>query len=1378
MRKSLLFATAFACLFAAFASAQEGNPVHKRPISGNAANFGGGGTANSSGTSGTGANIDVIYHRIFWRVNPDSSVKYIKGWVMFKFKTIQSNVSSITFDLNATHSIDSIRYNNIKVAVGNISRSGNIVTLNLGTTLGNNVIDSFTVYYGGTPPAVDNPPGAVGYQLGTDGAGTAGKYIYTLSESYEDRDWWPCKADMQDKIDSMDITISVPWATPTTADTFWAACNGRLIDSTISGNSRYFTFKSRYPIASYLVAIGVGKYNRYYRSVNVNGTTVPVVYNLLRGKSSYTTMLSKLDSQSIAVQAFSNKLGDYPFKLEKHGFYEFGFGGGMEHQTFSGIDNASLTNAPLLAHELMHQWFGDNVSFSNWNDLWLAEGFAAYGEGLYYELAANHPVSAFYQWKARRTTAMTRTVSAWIPNATASTSGLWNSAYGNTVYDRGCMVVSMLRAISGSTKFFQILTNYQTNRGKSSATTDTLKNYFNAGLGVGLDSFFRAYVGGSGPGTAAIGGIGNPINPVTWNVTGNRLVLQMGTQTKTSGSNVTYFRGPVVVHFTNAASGWTKDTTITFFDWGGGNLSYAGDGVSDTIPGNTLYYDLSFTPTNAFYDDSLRTLSTGSVTKNTSFTGYTWTGATNSSWTNAGNWAGGVVPPSQAEVVIATTGSNPVLTSNVSVSGLFMNAGTKISLGTGTLTINGPITGSATIIGSLTGNIVINGMSGSHSFANMNVGTLNFDQTSASTRSVNSFTVNTGASLKLGTAMEVYGDITLNSASMDFNGQNVILKSTATGTARIADLTGSSITNATNVTIERYIPANASRAWRLLSVPTTGQTIKQAWQENQVAGATTPAGYGMQITSNSASWAANGFDFQTVGNSLKTYDAATDTWVGVSSTANAIGTTAGYVAYVRGDRSCLPSNGTITATTLRTTGSIYMGTQSAIPVTANKLALIGNIYPSAIDFRNLTRSGGVDNLFYVWDPKLTGSYGLGAYQTFTLSGGNYIVTPGGGSYGASGSVNNTIQSGQAFFVHATGSAGTVQFTEPAKTSGSSVVFFGNSVGEQLVSNLFAVTGSGNQLADGTLTLFDAAHNNGVDANDALKLPNLGEGLSIRRNNQLLAVEQRKPVQVTDTLFFNLSGLKQQDYLFEFNPSNMNHPGLRARLLDAFQGTDTPVALDSVSHFSFTVDANPASADSARLMIVFNYGSPLPLSFINVAASEQNSQVNVTWKVANQLQIHHYEVEKSPDGNYFSKAGEVAAQISTTSHDFDYSWTDISPAKADNYYRIRSVGNNGEIRYSQVVSIKISKLTAAIRISPNPMINHRIGIQFSGADKGIYQIRLINAAGQVLYRHSVSHTGGSASQELALPASLPAGYYTIELIKPDANRFAQPAYLAD
>ena len=625
MKRLLLFISVASIFSVSKLSAQsDGSPYRHNYIimPGNPApvnNSGNGGqTPNSSGFSGTGANINVVYHRINWTIDPNSATKTISGTVVTYFKTTQANVSSLSFDLNKAS------FNNGSLVITyhgsactkSFPASGlvNIVNITLPSTIvATNTLDSISIAYSGIPPGVSGA--AEGYQAGGSGID---KYVMTLSESYEDRDWWPCKADMQDKIDSMDINVTVPWVTAS-ADTFWVATNGKLIDSTITASNRTFKFQTRYATPSYLVAVSVAKFTRYYRVVNIGGTNVQVAYYLLRNTASQPTITAAMDKINLVLSAFSTKFGDYPFKLEKHGFYGGLLGaGGMEHQTFSAIANGSLSDLKTLTHELMHQWFGDNVTFATWNDLWLAEGFARYSEALAGELVPSLGINAYTTRSGFRSAALAlNTASTWIPNSSMSNSDLiWNSNYGSTVYERGCMVVSMLRALSGDTKFFQAVTNYQTNMAGRSATTDSLKNYFNAVLGIDISNFFTDYVGGSGSAATATGGVGNPIINVNWNSPAtNKLVLQVGSQTRTAGTNVTYFRGPVVVHVTNAATGWTKDTTIVFFDWGGGNLSFAGNGVSAPIGGNLLSYNLSFTPTNVFYDDSARTMSTGSVSK-------------------------------------------------------------------------------------------------------------------------------------------------------------------------------------------------------------------------------------------------------------------------------------------------------------------------------------------------------------------------------------------------------------------------------------------------------------------------------------------------------------------------------------------------------------------------------------------------------------------------------------------------------------------------------------------------------------------------------------------------------------------------------------------
>ena len=124
---------------------------------------------------------------------------------------------------------------------------------------------------------------------------------------------------------------------------------------------------------------------------------------------------------------------------------------------------------------------------------------------------------------------------------------------------------------------------------------------------------------------------------------------------------------------------------------------------------------------------------------------------------------------------------------------------------------------------------------------------------------------------------------------------------------------------------------------------------------------------------------------------MKWFDGATQAYIPTNRTDSAIRNVQGYMLFVRGDRTATHLNGpgVISPTILRTSGPINTGTQPAVTVPASGFASIGNPYPSAVDYRALTRAG-VSNFFYVWDPKLGGAYNLGAIETFSLSGGNYV----------------------------------------------------------------------------------------------------------------------------------------------------------------------------------------------------------------------------------------------------------------------------------------------------------------------------------------------------------------------------------------------------
>jgi hypothetical protein len=335
--------------------------------------------------------------------------------------------------------------------------------------------------------------------------------------------------------------------------------------------------------------------------------------------------------------------------------------------------------------------------------------------------------------------------------------------------------------------------------------------------------------------------------------------------------------------------------------------------------------------------------------------------------------------------------------------------------------------------------------------------------------------------------------------------------------------------------VERFIPTNTGAApnhgktWQFLAIPTNnagvagGQTVNAGWQEGNAPLVAGTAGLGTIISSNIA---GTGFDIVGgVGPSMKTYDPATTSWIGITRTDSTLYNPKGYMIFVRGDRTVTTFNGTATPTNLRSTGKI-MEPNNLPPTTSvgsNLFESVGNPYASAIDFRSagVLKGGNLQDVFYVWDPRLGGSFAYGAYQTCIRSGADYVVIPGGGTY--TGGINNFIQSGQAFFVRAGAGGGTIGFNENAKVSGSSLVTrpattgSNNNFVRKLTNRLYAVSGESRTLVDGVFNEFGMGMSNSVDNLDAVKLFNTGENLGISVNGEILAVERRGFFRRMDTI---------------------------------------------------------------------------------------------------------------------------------------------------------------------------------------------------------------------------------------------------------------------
>ena len=703
----------------------------------------------------------------------------------------------------------------------------------------------------------------------------------------------------------------------------------------------------------------------------------------------------------------------------------------------------------------------------------------------------------------------------------------------------------------------------------------------------------------------------------------------------------------------------------------------------------------------------------------------------------------------------------PVVTDNEYSSNLVINSGATLNINSsGALQIAGTISNSGTFDAS-NGTIEMNGAS-----AQTIAGSMFYKKT------INNLIVtNGGPGLSVSAAandtLKITGALTFGTTTAKlYTGDNINLVSTIAATANVGFVNpGNTISG--KVIVDRFISSgiNHEKSWQLLSIPTNSQTIKESWMENGVP-TSIPTGYGTWLTGVTGT--AGGFDAASASPSMKTYVPATDSWVTVGNPSTTpIHNDNGYMVFVRGDRSVFNLSGpnsTAQPTNLRSKGNLLTGTLPVINIPAGKYQSVGNPYASRLDFSKINLVN-VDNVFYVWDPLLYGYYGYGGYQT--LSGANgYQPTAGGTANYQVGTSYPYIESGQAFFLHnSAGTNGAVTFTESAKATGSRIVNRPNSpLSQRQFFRVYMHTAAG-AIADGNAVAFDTDFSDAVDDEDAIKILNTGENFGLRREGKILAVEARSPVENTDTIYYNIGRIGLQTYVLHFAPENMRGSGLSAFLVDNYLNTSKEISLDDESEVSLTITTDAGSYAFDRLMVVFKVMGPLPVTFTSIKATQKNSGILVEWKVENESNIQQYEVEKSVDGNSFSKLATVKAINGAANN---YNWLDQHAAAGYNYYRIR-VGLVGKQNYTQVIKVFIGKAISEMSVYPNPVVNGSINLLLSNQPAGVYQARLLNAIGQVIISKTIHHTEGSSTEIIKINNNFSKGIYQLEIIKPDGDK---------
>ncbi len=334
------------------------------------------------------------------------------------------------------------------------------------------------IHYAGTP----RPTGTFGapYVRSTHGSPPVA-VVYTFSEPYGARQWWPCKDLPDDKASSSVQRIVVP-----KGEGWQVVSNGRLEEIIDNGATETWVWVNHYPIATYLVSFCVSNYV-YVSSVYTSRdglSTMPISHAI------YPENLS-LEGNGAAgtlevMNFFADRFGEYPFLDEKYFTASHNSSAGMEHQTATSMPGGDVQDGMQRrnVHELAHQWFGDKITPYSFDHLWLNEGFATYCEALWDE----------YKWGRY---AFWSRVNGWSVSTTQSVAGPNSDNFsGGAVYRKGAWVLHMLRNVVGEETFWQILRTWAEHPAVSygSAVSDDFEAVAEAVSGMDLTDFFAQWL--------------------------------------------------------------------------------------------------------------------------------------------------------------------------------------------------------------------------------------------------------------------------------------------------------------------------------------------------------------------------------------------------------------------------------------------------------------------------------------------------------------------------------------------------------------------------------------------------------------------------------------------------------------------------------------------------------------------------------------------------------------------------------------------------------------------------------------------------------------------------------------------------------------------
>ncbi len=566
------------------------------------------------------------------------------------------------------------------------------------------------------------------------------------------------------------------------------------------------------------------------------------------------------------------------------------------------------------------------------------------------------------------------------------------------------------------------------------------------------------------------------------------------------------------------------------------------------------------------------------------------------------------------------------------------------------------------------------------------------------------------SSINAGGKLEVSGGGMLAVDGSLTNNDTITFRSVNNSTAMLGASTGS-ITNSGNgkVSIERYIPANGTRRYRMLASNLASYTFSQLIDDIYVTGPSSGVGFDASpIHSNNPSV----YTYQ------ETNGGTGRGWKAVDNINNSLPTGLGAYVFVRGDRTLSAPSwyqapyATPNNVTTDHIGDVVIGNVSpAITYTNTGTAandgynFVGNPYPAPIDWSLITKNN--------------------------LSAFYYVYNPGTGSTEANVG-SSVIASGQGFWVQATSASPSITFTESCKSTESPTdnTYFKSATAPLTIQMIKDSVNS---------DMVKLRFNNNASLNfnhneDARKMTNSTLNIALFADSQKVQINTVPPsASVADT-FDLLVAAAQGNYQLQFKHANQIPAGKTLLLRDLFVQSVIPITNNMTLPLQITA-ANASQGKRYQLILINT--NALPVEWLGFNGEVDNGDALLKWTTISETNCNHFVLQRKKGGeSTFTHIAQILAKGNTSQHtSYMYADKDVFTSGTElAYYRLIEVDKDGREHPGQSIVLHHAKLSAGnpTTVWPNPAnVSTRIT-----SNQPIHHIQITDITGKVVFDKTV------------------------------------------